>query len=197
MEELVVAGTREPFPAQHLPQLVLRGDWSRLVAGGFLMAHLEEETALGLTFFSCKGPQIHCGGFLAPFPTRGQHQPCLAPAAVACVGGNPRLGLEIGLQRLGTGISLWFLAMTHGHICILGWRSHLLPFLSCDFAGAAGLQAGRGLMMPPAKFNPEMDPGRTFLPFFTSRWQFSRPAPTNLSGGRAVQIIDFLVSLKL
>ena len=67
MEQLVEAGTRELVPAQRLLQLVLMGGWSRLVARGFLVAHLEEETALGLIFLSCKGPQIHFGGFIAPF----------------------------------------------------------------------------------------------------------------------------------
>ena len=46
------------------------------------------------------------------------------------------------------------------------------------------------------EIQPQKGSSENICAFFTSWWWFSRVAPTNLSGGRAVQIIDFLVSLK-
>jgi len=73
MQELVEASTCDPFTAQHLLQLVLKGDRSRLVARGCLVTHLEEETALSLTILLVQRPPIHFSGFVAAFLTRRQN----------------------------------------------------------------------------------------------------------------------------
>lgn len=160
------------------------GDRSRLVAGGFLVTRLQEVTALGLTFFSCQGPQTHFSGFVAPFPTRGQNQPRLALAAAACGGGNPDLSWKLGFSARARG----FLALSRDPGPRLRF-GEMISSAAFPFTRLGG-SCWQGTNDAACKIQPRNGSCKKSCTFFTSRWQFC-PAPANLSGGRAVHIVDF------